>query len=93
MKYYFSFRWVECQLRALTRCPPSEDLFDRLLSSLPEGLDETYKRMLLNIAPNVKDYAQRMLTFLCCAKRPPTASELIDAMATDSGDKPSFDPK
>ncbi|RYP84668.1 hypothetical protein DL769_001102 [Monosporascus sp. CRB-8-3] len=40
------FRWVICQFQALASCPRSEELLDRLLNSLPETLDETYKRML-----------------------------------------------
>lgn len=88
-----SFRWVECQLQALSSCPASEDLFDRLLNSLPESLDETYKRMLVNIEPKVKDYAQRMLMLLCCATRPLRAVELLDGLAIDFDDKPSFNPK
>lgn len=90
---HISFRWVECQLQALSSCPASEDLFDRLLNSLPESLDETYKRMLVNIEPQVKDYAQRMLMLLCCAPRPLKAVELLDGLEIDFDDKPSFNPK
>ncbi|KAI3326723.1 hypothetical protein HD806DRAFT_488009 [Xylariaceae sp. AK1471] len=87
------FRWVECQFKALESCPECEDLLDQLLHSLPQSLDETYERMLSNIAPAFVDYARRMLTLLCCARRPLTLPELIDGIAVELGDPPKFNPK
>lgn len=60
--------------------------------SLPQGLDETYQRMLLNIDEVSIDDARRILTLLCCAKRPLTVSELIDANAVEIGDNPRLNP-
>lgn len=48
--------------------------------------------MLHNIPPILKEYAQRMLTVLCCAFRPMRAKELIDAIAIEIGDNPGFNP-
>jgi len=46
--------------------------------------------MLLNIAPICVEYSQRMLTLLCCAKRPLTVPEFVDAIAVELGDSPKF---
>ncbi|CAJ2511381.1 Uu.00g070060.m01.CDS01 [Anthostomella pinea] len=85
------FRWVECQFKALAACPANQHLLNRLLQSLPQSLDDTYARMLRNIAPELREYAQQMLTILCCAIRPLTDLELIDALAVELGDQPRFD--
>ncbi|KPA38318.1 hypothetical protein FLAG1_08853 [Fusarium langsethiae] len=87
------FRWVECQFKALASCPQSEDLLEQLLDSLPRTLDEAYERMLSNIPSTSRDYARRMLTLLCCARRPLTVAELIDGIAVQLGDTPRFNPK
>ncbi|CAM1509295.1 Fc.00g030340.m01.CDS01 [Cosmosporella sp. VM-42] len=87
------FRWVECQFKALVSCPQSEDLLEQLLNSLPETLDETYERMLSNIPSTSREYAQQMLTLLCCARRPLTVAELIDGIAVQLGGTPRFNPK
>ena len=91
-RYVDRFRWVECQFRELSQCPKSKYQLEKLLSSLPESLDETYERMLLNIAPASKESARRILTLLCFAKRPLTIPELIDAIAVELGDSPRFNP-
>ncbi|KAH6884132.1 hypothetical protein B0T10DRAFT_518181, partial [Thelonectria olida] len=87
------FRWVECQFKALTSCPQSEDLLEQLLDSLPQTLDKTYERMLNNIPSTSRDYARQMLTLLCCARRPLTVAELVDGIAVQLGDTPRFNPK
>ncbi|KAF7533080.1 hypothetical protein G7054_g7395 [Neopestalotiopsis clavispora] len=86
------FRWVECQFRALALCPPNQHLLEKLLSSLPESLDDTYVRMLRNIAPNLIEYAQSMLNILCCAVRPLSDKELLDALAVKVGKNYLYDP-
>lgn len=86
------FRWVECQFRALALCPPNQHLLEKLLSSLPESLDDTYVRMLRNITPNLIEYAQSMLNILCCAVRPLSDQELLDALAVKVGKKFLYDP-
>ncbi|WDK17851.1 hypothetical protein CGRA01v4_09136 [Colletotrichum graminicola] len=88
------FRWVECQLKALANCLRSEYHLEQLLQSLPQTLDETYERMLRNIPIESKKYARQMLAILCCAVRPLTVPELIDAMAVEVGAATaSFDAK
>jgi ankyrin repeat protein len=80
------FRWVECQFRSLKSCPRNEDHLEKLLESLPQSLDETYERMLLNIDAASTDYARRILMWLCFSKRPLTVPELIDGIAVELGD-------
>ncbi|KAM7182918.1 Ankyrin repeat-containing domain protein [Rhypophila sp. PSN 637] len=86
------FRWVECQFRELEKCPRSKRNLDKLLKLLPKSLDETYERMLLKIDDAWVEDTQRMLTLLCCAKRPLTVPELVDAIAVELGDRPIFNP-
>ncbi|KAF3799694.1 hypothetical protein GCG54_00000939 [Colletotrichum gloeosporioides] len=77
------FRWVDCQLREIAVCPRTEEHLDKLLTSLPRTLDDTYERMLLAIPPASQDYAEQILMLLCCAKRNLTIEELIYGMAVD----------
>ena len=50
--------------------------------------------MLLNIPPASAPYARRMLTLLCCSKRPLTVPELVDAVAVEVvDDTPRYNPK
>ncbi|KAI9149607.1 Vegetative incompatibility protein [Paramyrothecium foliicola] len=86
------FRWVECQFTALESCPRSKRSLDRLLASLPRSLDKTYERMLLNISEESVDDAKRILTLLCCAKRPLTVGEVIEGVAVELGDNPRLNP-
>jgi ankyrin repeat protein len=64
-----------------------------MLDSLPQSLYETYDRMLSNIDSTCAEYARRVLTLLCCAKRPLTVPELIDGVAVELGDVLKFNSK
>jgi ankyrin repeat protein len=56
----------------------------RKLSTLPETLDETYKRILLQIQTDgYLDMALRLLQWLCFAKEKLNLYQLVDALATD----------
>lgn len=47
---------------------------------------------MLGIIPlELRDYARQTLVVLCCATRPLTAPELIDALAVEVSDSPRFD--
>ncbi|KAK6081885.1 hypothetical protein SCUP515_02664 [Seiridium cupressi] len=87
------FRWVECQLKALVKCPRSEQYLEKLLQSLPDTLDGTYARMLRQIPAFAREYAQQLLQTLCCAIRPLTILELIDALAVEIGETGVFNKK
>ncbi|KAK7928556.1 hypothetical protein PG985_005554 [Apiospora marii] len=85
------FRWVECQFTTLAACAANPHVLNQLLQSLPQSLDETYARMLKNIEPEMREYARQMLSVLCCAMRPLTDLELIDALAVELSENPRFD--
>ncbi|KAK6080312.1 hypothetical protein SCUP234_05253 [Seiridium cupressi] len=87
------FRWVECQFKALVKCPRSEQYLEKLLQSLPDTLDGTYARMLRQIPAFAREYAQQLLQTLCCAIRPLTILELIDALAVEIGETGVFNKK
>ncbi|KAJ6089813.1 hypothetical protein N7467_005029 [Penicillium canescens] len=78
------FRYVECQLNALKRCPlRTSRHLHKCLNTLPRDLDETYERILCSIDENFADDVRRILTILCFSARPLTVLELIDAYAVD----------
>ncbi|KAF4823947.1 Ankyrin repeat and KH domain-containing protein 1 [Colletotrichum tropicale] len=86
------FRWVECQFKALASCPVSPHNLSKLLESLPKTLDETYERMLLGIPEHAQECSQRILTALCCAKRPLTVPEVIECAAIELDPEPALNP-
>src|ERR1700761_2722419 len=75
------FRWVFCQLDALRQCLPSS--LRRTLSELPESLDVTYERIVMDIKKGNRDDAYRMLQCLAVAIRPLTVAELAELLAFD----------
>ena len=85
------FRWVDCQLQTLRGCPSRAEV-RKALKNLPETLDKTYERMLRNIRPNLRDYAVRLLQWLCIADGPVDLNDIMEAFATSIGEEPYFDP-
>ncbi|KAH9052295.1 hypothetical protein EDB87DRAFT_1581794 [Lactarius vividus] len=55
------FRWLYCQLDALRHCLPSS--VRRTLDELPESLDETYERIVMDIKKGNRADAHQLLTF------------------------------
>ncbi|EPE09633.1 ankyrin repeat protein [Ophiostoma piceae UAMH 11346] len=82
------FRWVECQIVTLASTARSKRQLDAVLTALPRSLDETYERMLGNIAEESKDDARRLLTLLCYSLRPLTVAEVIEGIAVELSDNP-----
>jgi hypothetical protein len=74
---------VEWQFKSLQTCPRSEYHLNRILSSFPESLEETYERMLCKIDRYSVEDARRTLTLLCFASRPLTVPELIGGIAVE----------
>ncbi|KAL8718670.1 MAG: hypothetical protein Q9225_004223 [Loekoesia sp. 1 TL-2023] len=66
----------------------SKRQLDTLLASLPQSLEKTYEQILLNIREESVEDARRILTLLCCAKRPLTIPEIIEGIAVELGDNP-----
>lgn len=75
------FRWAVCQLEVLRQClAPS---VRRILSELPETLDETYERILHEIPKSNRVHAHRLLQCLAVAVRPLCADELAEVLAIE----------
>ena len=75
------FRWAFCQLEALRHClRPSLRL---VLAALPESLDQTYERILLQIRKSNRVHARRLLQCLVVAVRPLHLEELAEVLAID----------
>ncbi|KAF8261137.1 hypothetical protein EI94DRAFT_1705763 [Lactarius quietus] len=73
------FRWVFCQLDTLRQCLPS--CVRHTLEQLPESLDETYERIMMDIQKANKGQAYRMLQCLAVAVRPLSVAELAEILA------------
>jgi ankyrin repeat protein len=75
------FRWVFCQLETLRHCLPQS--VRRTLNELPESLDETYERVMMEIKKSNQVHAYRMLQCLTAANRPLYVAELAEILAFD----------
>ncbi|KAI9436583.1 hypothetical protein H4582DRAFT_398855 [Lactarius indigo] len=73
------FRWVFCQLETLRQCLPQS--VRRTLNELPESLDETYERVMMEIKKANQVHAYRMLQCLTVAVRPLSVAELAELLA------------
>lgn len=65
------FRWVHCQLQALAKSTKPKSIQKALLN-LPDTLNETYKRMLMNIPKENQREALLLLQWVTYAKSPLT---------------------
>jgi ankyrin repeat protein len=72
---------VYCQLEVLRHCFPSS--VPRILEELPEGLDETYERILREVRKPNQGHAHRLLQCLVAAVRPLQVKELAEVLAFD----------
>ncbi|KAI9436570.1 hypothetical protein H4582DRAFT_2078189 [Lactarius indigo] len=75
------FRWVFCQLETLRQCLPQ--CVRRTLNELPETLDETYERVIMEIKKTNQALAYRLLQCLTVAARPLSVAELVELLAFD----------
>ncbi|KAH8882915.1 purine and uridine phosphorylase [Thozetella sp. PMI_491] len=80
------FRWVFCQLETLELCLDYPAV-QKVLSSLPETLDETYRRILDNLPRSYLEKATRLLQFLAFSERPLRIDEAVDILAVDCKQK------
>jgi len=87
----YRFRWIVCQLQALMNTFPSA--IRRALDNMPEGLDETYDRILQGIPGSSQDFARRLFACLAESFRPLRVEELAEifAIAFDDGPVPKYD--
>ncbi len=70
-----------CQLDTLRQCLPQS--VRRTLNELPESLDETYERVVMEIKKANQVHAYRMLQCLTVAIRPLSVAELAELLAFD----------
>ena len=82
------FRWAFCQLDRLRRCLPPR--IRQALDELPETLDETYERTLLDIDKDNWEYAHRLFQCIVVARRPLRVEELAEFLAFKSGEGGRF---
>ena len=75
------FRWVFCQLERLRLCPRST--IRRLLSELPDSLDETYERILKEVRKTDGGQVLCLLQCLAVAIRPLRVEELMEILTFD----------
>ena len=79
------FRWVQCQIDTLDKCTSVSEIRN-VLESLPKGLEETYRRILIAIdrrRPEAR-LVRRGLVWLVTALRPMRLGELLEAIMIDS---------
>ncbi|KAI9573047.1 ankyrin repeat-containing domain protein [Boletus coccyginus] len=78
------FRWVQCQIDTLEKCSSVSEI-QMVLESLPEGLEETYRRILVAIDRRLSDarLVQRALVWLVTALRPMCMRELLEGLTID----------
>ena len=75
------FRWVFCQLETLRYCLPQS--VRHTLNELPESLDDTYERVMMEIKRANQSHTYRMLQCLTVAIRPLSVAELAELLAFD----------
>ncbi|KAK0721573.1 Pfs, NACHT and ankyrin domain protein [Lasiosphaeria miniovina] len=80
------FRWAFCQLESLSRCRHEAGM-EKALTSLPLNLDETYRRMIESIPPELKSDEIRLLQFLLHSERPLKLAEAVEVIATQIGNE------
>ena len=74
------FLWVYLQLEELCEAPP--ELIGEVLRDLPEGLAETYRRILLKLQKSAwkTKIAAKAFGWIACAQRPLQVDELKEAI-------------
>ena len=70
-----------CQLETLRQCVPQS--VRRSLNELPESLDETYERVMMEIKRTNQAHAYRILQCLTVAVRPLSVAELAELLTFD----------
>ncbi|KAF8435389.1 hypothetical protein L210DRAFT_877801, partial [Boletus edulis BED1] len=76
-----TFRWVQCSIDMLLRCVIMKEVRNTL-NNLPEGLNETYERILIGIDTDVwkSQFVKRALLWLVAAPRPLYLDELVEGV-------------
>ena len=82
----FRFRWVILQLSELRKCS-SLAVLEKQLKELPQGLDETYRRILLRMDERYHNDAERFLQWLAFSTRPLKVAEIAEVVVVDFDSK------
>jgi len=82
--YITRFRWVQCQLEALTRKKTPRDI-QNALANVPRTLAETYQGILSRIPSEDAETARQMLLWVSSVVKPMTLKELCEAIIIDEG--------
>ena len=80
---------MRCQLDAISECSTAGEI-ETALKNLPEGLNETYTRILLKIVSQkdaIATRAEKILTWLVGSFRPLRLVELEEALMVEPGNK------
>ena len=81
------FRWVALQLDELAKCLSQYEI-DKQLADLPEGLDETYNRILKKVEKKYRADTRMFLQWLAFCRRPMKIEEIAETITVDiSSDK------
>ncbi|KAG0131109.1 hypothetical protein HOY82DRAFT_485560, partial [Tuber indicum] len=80
------FRWAKCCLDQIGKLR-SDKAIKSALQSLPPTLDDTYERILCNIAEEDRELAVQVFRFLVCGDRDFTLSEIREGLAIEIGSK------
>lgn len=88
----FRFRWAACQLDSIEKCLTQQQL-RRTLASLPQTLEATYERILLNIDDAYFSYAFKILQWLCFCRHPLDGEAILDITGIDINQTPQYDPE
>jgi hypothetical protein len=78
------FRWAQCQLDTIATLRTIKAV-RRALGELPDGLDDSYKRILLAVSKHDVEIVRRILSWLAFAILPVTLEELCEVVAIEPG--------
>jgi hypothetical protein len=78
-----------CQLDVLKECTDPL-ILNEALGDLPQGLHETYDRIVQSISNKQQRTAIRILQFLAYSKRPLLLEEIVHAIAVRPDRNPTF---
>ncbi|RSL60738.1 hypothetical protein CEP54_006563 [Fusarium duplospermum] len=81
-----SFQWASCQLESLSRCRTIRDI-KKSLKRLPQGLSETYAKLLMRSCPADVALVKKIMTWLAFSCVPLTLPQLWEALAIEKGEK------
>ncbi|RMJ16674.1 hypothetical protein CDV36_003668 [Fusarium kuroshium] len=80
------FQWAACQLDSLSHCRTIRDI-KKSLETLPQGLSETYAKLLVQCSPTDVVLVRKIMTWLAFSSVPLTLHQLWEALAIEKGQK------